>query len=406
MNKELIDYLKEPRNARFNFDLGHWYEKQNHVAPAVSFYIRAAEFAEDVNLRYEALLGVFSCYDKAGGRDQTSETTLKQAITLCPKRSEAYASLAQFYEYRQKWIEAYTFACIGLEFANNTSETNHQFLFLKACSAWHIGKPDESRTLYRYILDNHLDELNDSYKSILQNNLSTLGCGPPSVALRKYKKNTHKLKFSFDYLDKIEENYSQCYQDICAMILNDGQAGTYLEIGAADPFSGNNTALLEKFGWKGIGLEIDNDFVQKYSASRNNKILKENALECDYDKLILEILSFSDKDYIDYLQLDIEPPKNTFLALASIPLEKYKFKFITYEHDYYADVSRLYRDKSRKFLENYGYRLLINDVSPINDYPFEDWWYHPGLVSEDIVNLVKHVDFSLINNVENIFIKS
>jgi hypothetical protein len=412
MNKELLDYINEPRNSRYNFNLGYWYEKQNHISPAVSFYIRSAEYTDDINIRYEALIRVFFCYDKAGGRDQTSETTLRQAITLCPKRAEAYFLLAQFYEYKQKWIDAYTFASLALEFVDKNHEvmadTNypgfHVFYFLKACSAWHIGKPNESRKLYRFILDNCVSKLDDSYKAILQNNLSRLGVGSEKVAIRKYRKSTHKLKFSFDYLDQIEENHSQAYQDICALIMNEGKPGTYLEIGAAHPFTVNNTALLENFGWKGIGLEIDDVLIQKYSQFRQNKVIKQDALNCDYEKLILEILGFGNKDYIDYLQVDVEPPKNTFLALASLPFEKYKFKFITYEHDYYTDVSRLYREKSRKFLQSYGYQLLINDVSPIYDCNFEDWWYHPDLVNKEVVDILTHVDLNTIHNIEHVFL--
>lgn len=412
MNKELVDYINDTRNARVNFNFAYWYEKQGHLSPAISFYIRSAEFTEDVNLRYEALVRVFFCYDKAGRRDNTSETTLKQAICLCPKRPEAYFLLAQFYEYRQKWIDAYTFACLGLDMAeknyNVMPNTNYPgdyvFYFLKACSAWHIGKPNESRKIYQHVLNNEVNKLSEQYKNLLQANLSQLGVGPEKVAIRKYRKNKNKLKFQFDYLDKIEENHSQAYQDICALMMNEGKPGTYLEIGAAHPFTANNTALLENFGWKGIGLEIDDMLIQKYSHFRKNKVIKQNALECDYEKLMQEILSFTDKNYVDYLQVDVEPSKNTFTTLTLIPFEKFKFKFITYEHDHYVDVSRLYREKSRRFLQSYGYELLINDVSPIGDCSFEDWWYHPELVNKETLSFLKNVNLDTVNNIEDIFL--
>jgi len=412
MNKELIDYINEPRNGNINFSLARWYEEKGHLAPAVSFYIRAAEFSEDVNLIYEALVRVFLCYDKAGERDITSETTLKQAISLCPRRPEAYFLLAQFYEYRQKWIDAYTFSCLAMDLAekkydvmpNTEYPGDYVFYFLRACSAWNLGKSDESRKIYHNILDIMVHDLNKRYKDLLQTNLSLIGVGSEKTTIRKYSKNKHRLKFDFDYLDKIEENYSQAYQDICAVILNEGKPGTYLEIGASKPFIGNNTALLELFEWNGIGVEIDENLVNEYNQQRKNKSIKQDALDCDYEKLILEILSSSDKNHIDYLQVDVEPSKNNFMTLVLLPFEKYKFKFITYEHDYYSDVYKIYREKSRRFLFSHGYELLINDVSPINKKSFEDWWYHPDLIDDSLLSAIKNVNMDLVHDVEEIFI--
>lgn len=412
MNELLVKYVNDCENAEINFQMGKWYEKQGYVSPAASFYLRAAEFAEDVNLRYESLIKVFCCYDKAGGRDNTTQTTLKQAIALLPERIEAYFLLAKFHEYRQNYIDTYTYASTAMVLRSRQEvpvmedidyDGDFTLYFLKAHSSWHIGKPDQARDIYKYILDNMVDQLNKSYKDLLQTNLSSLGSGSPSQAIRKYKKGESKLRYPFKGSEDIEKNYSQVYQDICALTLLDGKRnGTYLEIGSADPYHGNNTALLEELGWTGIGIEYNPQDANAHAAQRKNLVLCENALESDYDAILARISPNS--NIIDYLQVDIEPAKNTFMSLVLLPFTKYKFRFITYEHDHYTDVTKSYRQKSRMFLESLGYKILINDVVPFGEYSFEDWWYHPDLVDEDRVKLIQNADLNKVHNVEDIFL--
>lgn len=153
------------------------------------------------------------------------------------------------------------------------------------------------------------------------------------------------------------------------------------------PFVGNNTALLElNYDWKGVSLETNFEFVEEYRKTRRNPILRTDALTMNYRKLFKEHF---DTQEIDYLQLDIEPARNTFEALLSIPFEDYKFAVITYEHDYYVDVTKSYRDKSRRYLKMMGYELIVNDVSPDGISNFEDWWVHPDLVDARIVDIMK-----------------
>jgi hypothetical protein len=121
----------------------------------------------------------------------------------------------------------------------------------------------------------------------------------------------------------------------------------------------------------------------------------------DYSKLLDKY--FPNTNTIDYLQLDIEPPRNTYEALLAIPFDKYKFNIITYEHDYYIDITRSYRDKARDYLTSKGYVLAVANISPNENSPFEDWWIHKDLVSQ--------IDRSLIASeqsvmpVENYFLK-
>ena len=124
-------------------------------------------------------------------------------------------------------------------------------------------------------------------------------------------------------------------------------------------------------------------------------ILCKDALDVDYDELLSE---FSEERVWDYLQLDCEPSKTTFEILLSIPFEKWKFAIITYEHDHYVDMTGSYREKSRRFLKAQGYELAVNDVSPNDNSPFEDWWYHPDLIDQSVLDQMKCVN-DRVNNV-------
>ena len=107
-------------------------------------------------------------------------------------------------------------------------------------------------------------------------------------------------------------------------VLDGKRNGTFLEIGGATAYHGNNTALLEQdFGWTGVSIEYKQEFVDQYKQARPTTIYCLDALDTDYDKFIAENF---ESDTIDYLQLDIEPARNTYSLLLKIPFEKYKFR--------------------------------------------------------------------------------
>lgn len=415
MSSVLYKYILDPENDFLNFELGLWYFNENQFSPASSFFLKCADRTIHTNLRYEALLMMFVCYKNLSDRTFTCESILKQAIAICPERMEAYYFLCELYAAKSDWTNVYTYSTIALKLTNNFKNNlskeipfpgKYALLFQKAEAAWWFGKPNESRYIYQFLLNYHIDELSIQYRDLLQQNLSNLGSGPVSQAILKYTRSQHdSLKFPFQNSDIIDENYSQVYQDMFILSILDGKTnGTYLEIGSSDPFHGNNTALLEtKFGWTGVGIEFNKEHVDKYMTSRKNPVLHENALNINYHKILTKY--FPNQYIIDYLQLDIEPSKNTFEALLSIPLDKYQFKIITYEHDYYVDITRSYRDKSRRYLSAMGYELVVNDVSPNENSAFEDWWVLPSLIDKNRLNLLQNVNLTEIHQASKYFLK-
>jgi hypothetical protein len=171
-------------------------------------------------------------------------------------------------------------------------------------------------------------------------------------------------------------------------MLNGKRNGTYFEIGSADPYYGSNSALLEEFGWTGTSLEIKEDEVTKFNKVRKNKSTLADATKFDYSIL---------KGHIDYLQVDCEPPSTTFDILKMIPFEQCTFGVITFEHDYYADITRSYRELGRHYLLSKGYVLVASNIAPNDSSAYEDWYVHPKYVDDKILKIMLAADNTVKN---------
>jgi len=389
--RNLHKYIQDPYNPQVNFSLALEYNGMKHYAGAASHFLRCAEFGDlekDKDIIYESLLHLGLCFQSIGDRPFVESGFFLQAMAFDPERPEAYWLMSQFTEWKKQWQESYTYACMGLNCPiNNIRKSNikgyegeYMLLFQKAIAAWWIGRTQEARDIL-FDLPNH--PLNELYLKNVQNNLSSLGSGKDPFV--KYTKDQHsKLKFKFKGSKAISKNYSQTMQDMFTLAALDGKYnGYYLEIGSADPFFGSNTALLEQsFAWDGISIEIDPEEVAKFKKQRKNKVVCKDATLIEYDSFLKGINAPKD---IDYLQLDCEPPETTYDILLAMPFETYRFAVITFEHDYYADASRKYRDLSRTFLTEKGYILIASDIAPDHKSSFEDWWVHPELVDEKTI---------------------
>lgn len=168
--------------------------------------------------------------------------------------------------------------------------------------------------------------------------------------------------------------YGLVGQDLFVLkTLNFKTHGTYLEIGAGHSSFRSNTYLLEsQYSWRGIGIELDGPTSDECNRNRINKCITADATTLDYE-LILEI--FDMPKQIDYLQVDIDPAPNSLLALKRLPLDKYRFTTITFEHDLYAGHSDIKLEQI-KILTSYGYQLAVENVEA-PEGPFEDWWIDP-----------------------------
>ena len=177
----LTKFAVDTENPERNFDLGLWYEKEGHTAPSLTYFLRCAERAEDDNLAYEALIKSHHSYDRQGTRDGTAISLLQQALCLMPKRPEAYFLLARFHERRQQWNDSYKYASLALDVCDFdvqplTSEVEYPgrygLLFEKAVSGYWWGKGDQSRAIFRDLLDNY--EMTEDYRRAVNDNLNRI----------------------------------------------------------------------------------------------------------------------------------------------------------------------------------------------------------------------------------------
>lgn len=400
MNDAVYNYAMDTENPETNFALALEYKKIGHTASAITFFLRTADRTDDLNLAYECLLHVALCFHAQGNRDYTVQGLYQHAISVLPKRPEAYYLYSRYEEHKKQYATTYTLTNIALSTVDfdlpplRTSvgyPGKYGIIFEKAVSSYWWGKGMECRGLFQQLVNEYWDVMDQAHKNSVEDNITRLGSGPESQSFTYYNKDNYEsLRFKFTDSDKIQQNYSQVYQDMFILsMLNGKRNGTYVEVGGGTPFGGNNTALLEQnYDWKGVSLETNPDFVQEYRSLRKNPILQSDALTTNYKNLFEK--HFDTKE-IDYLQLDVEPAKNTFEVLLAIPFEEYKFAVITYEHDYYVDITKSYRSKSRRYLQLMGYELIVSDISPDGISNFEDWWVHPDLVDPNIIKIMKDV---------------
>jgi len=384
-DSNLNNFINNPNNYSSNYDLGIHYYKLGQYSSALSFFLRTAEIEEtSENLVYESLLFVAKCISNIGGRDNTELHLLNNAIRYKPNRPEAYLFASQYYEARNSFSQSQSYAKIGLEFKDNNEKISHllnykhyyELEFQDAIGDWNLGQGDESRKKFNILsLSNH--PINDFYRDLIAKNIRDLG--EVSHPLLPYDKSmSNELKYKFKDYQKIDKNYSQCYQDMFVLSMLDGKKnGEYLEIGSADPYYGNNTALLEELGWTGLSLDIDEVFVNKFKEHRKNTVQLCDARNYDYSNLI---------GVIDYLQIDCDPASVTFDILTTIPFDKCDFKVITYEHDHYADPNSKYRELSRLFLKSKGYKLVVRNIAPNDTACYEDWYVHPKYIKPSILD--------------------
>lgn len=180
MKKQMDDYIMDNENPYYNFNLAVEYEKINQKTSAISYFLRAAERSHDTDkiLSYESLIHMGILYDSQGKRGRTALSCWRKAVTLLPQRPEAYYHMARYHNWYSDYDQAYVLSSLGLEFSifeNNLQRTNYLrpgtyktcLLFEKGLSGWWWGKVDESKSIFHDLKTNHIDNLPDYHKNIL-----------------------------------------------------------------------------------------------------------------------------------------------------------------------------------------------------------------------------------------------
>jgi len=174
-----------------------------------------------------------------------------------------------------------------------------------------------------------------------------------------------------------------------ANILGFKKDGYCIDIGSNHSIGSNNTYCFQEDGWTSISIELDGLYNESYSSRKNGVHLNESALEIDYKKQFEEC-KFPKS--IDYLSLDVDTLSLDVLKI--LPLDEYRFKAITIEHDAYLYGDR-YRGPQRSILNSHGYFLVCSNVYVEQsgyegkEFPFEDWWVDPSEFDNDLIDRIK-----------------
>jgi tetratricopeptide (TPR) repeat protein len=377
----LIDYIHN-RNETTAFKLASFYEDNDQLAAAISYYIESAESIYEFT-QYESLIRAALCFEKQGDRIHTTLDLLYKAVALLPERYEAPFHLVRVLNFMQQYHQAYSIASIytrkfsfpQVPLLKTEYEGFHALEFEKGVAAWWVGYIEESKEIMYRI--SKLDS--PVYAQAAQRNMRSIGY-PRN--LNQYSPGKFQLRFNNSEL--VRKNYAQIYQDLFPLTeLNGKLNGTYLEVGCHDPVMFNNTYLLETLGWSGISIDIVFEHISKFTLERKNTAICADATKIDYDSLLSNM-----PEVIDYLQVDCEPPEISFDILKKILATNKIFNTITFEHDSYLAGDKI-KNESRELLEK-NYVLVVPDVKFDATGVFEDWWAHKSVAKKTYTSMEEY----------------
>ena len=180
-NEMMNAYVGDPSNEYNNYILGLWYDNIGQTASAVSYYIRAAERSNEPLYQYECLIRAALCFQKQGTRGLSVRGLLQRAMSILPKRPEAYFLLARYHEREstvESWVNCYTYASMALEICDFNCGNLRTWveypgyfgmLFEKAVSAWWVGLCEDSKNMFIDLHKNY--QLDATHKGAVLNNL-------------------------------------------------------------------------------------------------------------------------------------------------------------------------------------------------------------------------------------------
>ena len=164
----LAHYVKNPNNALINYRLALAYYNQGQTASAVSYFIRAAERTDNVEMQYASLMLAAKSFELQGTRRFTVRGMLQRAISILPTRPEAYYQLSRFYRLdvvnENRWFDSYMISSIAIIVCTHSTSTALDYpgidamLFEKAYSAWWCGLNDESISMLEKLIANSIDD--------------------------------------------------------------------------------------------------------------------------------------------------------------------------------------------------------------------------------------------------------
>ena len=194
INDLLIRLAESPHDPDVTFALALEYDALGQNAPAISFYLKVAEYGYVTHkeLVYSSLLLASKCFERQSGREHSVKNIILQAASYLPSRPEAWYFLSLQAEAESQWQSCYTNAKLAIEMSTVNSlpvDVGYPGLYaLKyqtAIAAWWIGRKDESQTLFDELLSSNIPE---GYKNSIRYNMERTGMTVSDVNLTPFDK--------------------------------------------------------------------------------------------------------------------------------------------------------------------------------------------------------------------------
>lgn len=115
LNEAITQYCKNTESAEANVNLALEYEQIGQVAAASMYFLRAAELFDVPERVYECLIKFSQCYSLNRGSDVTLFGMLAHAITICPKRPEAYYYYCKYLRENGLYVNSYMYSRTALD---------------------------------------------------------------------------------------------------------------------------------------------------------------------------------------------------------------------------------------------------------------------------------------------------
>jgi len=146
-----------------------------------------------------------------------------------------------------------------------------------------------------------------------------------------------------------------------------------------------------------LGKQINYEVTNLGSPGCSNNHMIRNVIE-NADKHDLIIIAWS-----HFARLEVSDENGTYdlwpggSGVFFTGELKYRKELMNYVNRHHND-EYLYNQYTtnivlvQKYLESKGYKLVVSNISPDDNSPFEDWWVHPDLVDLDTINKLSSID--------------
>ena len=171
LEEYLHEYIRDPENPETNWNLAMAYLDINQTASAYSFLQRCADRSRDnLDLAYECLIHIGFIFDRQGNRLEHVRCMYRHAISLLPRRPEAYYMLANFDNWNKGYPQSYHVCRQALELCDFDSPPFRRkcrypgkwgVIYENVVTCWHYGKLKEYRLGLTDLHDNYLDKMDE-----------------------------------------------------------------------------------------------------------------------------------------------------------------------------------------------------------------------------------------------------